>query len=288
MLLDFTAAGVCAFLLLSAPQARSQAAALPPTSASHWAADAAHNEIKIINYGHFYLRYREHTRDSKGDHVRDMVESREGPVARLILKDGRPLTPEEDQAEHDRLQAMLDSPAAFAKHVKNDASGKKMASDLIKLMPEAMEFSYAPGQPQRAERQAGPDDPPEIVLDYKPNPEWTPPNTTSEALTGLEGRVWIDPQARILTRMEGTVFRGVNFGLFLAHIYPGGKLTFEQTKVSNQRAIFTHFTEHLNIRVLVKALKEDSEIEASQFTPVPEMSYQDAVKLLLATPLPTH
>ena len=257
-------------------------------SPKQWATDASLNELKALDYGHSYLRYRIHSRDAKGDQVRDVIQSKDGAVARLIMKEGRALTPEEDTAEHERLQAMLDSPAAFAKHVKGDATGKRMGSDLIKLMPDAMIFTYTPGQPQRASRTPHADDAPEIVLDFKPNPDWTAPNMTADALTGLEGRAWIDPRTHYLTRMEVKVFRGVNFGFgVFAHIYPGGHLTFEQTRVNDQRWMFTRFTEHVNLRVLVKTLKEDSDIEGSLFAPVPEMSYQQAVHLLLETPLPT-
>jgi hypothetical protein len=275
--------------MLLATAVRAQPAQAPPAemgglSPKQWATDAAHNEVKALLYAHSYLRYREHTVDIKGDYVRDIVESKDGSVARLILKEGRPLTPEEDAGEHDRLQAMLDSPAAFAKHVKGEANGRKMGADLIKLTPDAMLWDFTPGQPQLP----GHTGEPEIVLDYKPDPAWKPPTTTSEALTGIRGRLWVDPRTHVLTRIESEVFHGVNFGLFIVHIFPGGHLFLEQTRVSDQRTIFTHFSEHVDIRVLFKQMKEDSDIEASDFTPVPEMSYQDAVKVLLATPLPSH
>ena len=252
-----------------------------------WATEAAMNELKVIQYEHSYLRYHEHTIDAKGDRLRDAIESKDGPVARMIMKDGRPLTPEEDQWEHERLQTMLDNPSAFARHVKGDVTGKKIGADLIKLMPDAMLYAYAPGQPQRPDRAAQGDELPEIVLDFKPNPAWSAPNMSAEALGGLEGRLWIDARTHYLTRMEATVFRAINFGLFLAHVYPGGKLTFEQTRVGDERWIFSKFTEHVELRVLVKTLKENTDIEAADFCIVPEMSYRDAIKMLWATPLPT-
>jgi len=285
------AMGILLAVAAMATKAGAQAAAMGSSplavAPKEWATDAAMNELKVIQYDHFYLRYKEHTRDAKGDHLRDVIESKDGTVARLIMKDGRPLTPEEDQWEHDRLQAMLDSPSAYAKHEKGDATGKKTGADMIKLMPDAMIYTYAPGQPQRPNRVMHADDLPEIVLDYKPNPAWTAPNMTADALTGIEGRLWIDAKTHYLIRMEGTVFRPVNFGLFLAHVYPGGKLTFEQTRASEQRWIFTRFTEKVEVRVLVKTLREDTDIGAEDFSTVPEMSYQDAIKMLWATPLPT-
>lgn len=249
-----------------------------------WAVDASANELLALHHTGSYLRYRMHVIDTKGDRVRDVIESKDGTVARLILKDGRPLTDEEDKGERQRLNDMLTSPSNYAKHVKNDASGRKIADSLLKLMPDAMLYTYAPGQPQTGKNPGSL----EIVLDYKPNPKFSPPTTTAEALTGLQGRVWIDAKSRYVVRMEGSVFRGVNFGWgMLAHIYPGGKLVIEQTHAGGGRWIFTRFDEQLTIRALmVKTLNIKANIEASDFQTIGPISYQDAIHLLLNTPLP--
>ncbi len=262
-----------------------------PSSVSpkQWAVDAAQNEVKVLEYEQAYLRYQIHQVDAKGDQVREVVESRDGTVARRIRVDNRPLTPEQDAAERDRLQAMLDSPGAFARHVKNDQTGKRFAADMLRQMPSAMIFSYTPGQPQRASVPSHPDDQAEIVLDFKPDPNWTPPNMTAEVLSGFEGRLWIDARTHYVTRLEGDIFRGVNFGFgIFGHLDPGGKVTFEQEQVSGQRWIFTHFTQHLNVRVVFKTIHQNSEIDGSNFTAVPQMSYADAIHLLLSLPLPTR
>jgi hypothetical protein len=249
-----------------------------------WIRAASANELAALHYKGSYLRYRMHLIDDKGDKVRDVIESKDGSVARLILRDGKPLTEEQDNNERQRLNEMLQSPSAYAKHVKNDASGLKIADSLIRLMPEAMVYTYVPGQPQTGKNPGMI----EVVLDYEPNPKFSPPTTTAEALTGLKGRVWIDTKTKYVVRMEGTIFRGINFGWgMLAHIYPGGKLTIEQTDAGGGRWIFTNFTEQLSVRALmVKTLNVKSNVEASEFKPVSEMSYQDAIHVLLNTPLP--
>ncbi len=271
---------------LAAARLRGQASSsLTP---KQWATDAANNEVKVLQFERSYLRYQIHQVDAKGDQVREVVESKDGTVARRIRKDNRPLASDEDAEERERLQAMLDSPAAFARHVKNDQTGKHFAVDLLHQMPSAMIFTYTPGQPQR-QRAPGGDDSPEIVLDFKPDPTWTPPNMTAEALSGFEGRLWIDARTHYVTRLEGDIFRGVNFGFgIFGRLDPGGKVTFEQAQVSNERWIFTHFTQHLNVRVVFKTIHQNSEIDGMNFTPVPEMSYQQAIHLLLSLPSPTH
>jgi hypothetical protein len=160
-----------------------------------------------------------------------------------------------------------------------------MADTMVPMMPDAMINTYTPGQPQSG-RNGGAL---EIVLDYKPNPKWNPPTTEAQALTGLEGRVWIDAKSRYAVRMEGRIAHGVNFGWgMLAHIYPGGKIVLNQTNVGNDRWIFTEFSMDLTVRALmVKTLNVHSSASASGFQVLEPMSYQDAIRMLLSTPLPT-
>ena len=278
---------------LAAPSTRAQSAnasqdagaasltSIPPRSLI---VDAATNELIALHHKDSYLRYRMETINEKGEQVRDVVESKDGTVARLILKDGKPLTADQDKAERQRLNDMIANPAAYAKHVKNGEAEKKMADVLVPLMADAMINTYTPGQPQSGRNGGAP----EIVLDYKPNPKWVPPSTEAQALTGLEGRVWIDAKTHYVVRMEGTVFRGVNFGWgMLAHIYPGGKLVMNQTNVGGNRWIFTDFSMELSVRALmVKTLNIRSSAKASGFQTLGPMSYQDAIHLLLETPLP--
>ena len=256
----------------------------PAGTPRSWAVDAVANELLVLNHPGSYLRYRMHIHDEKGDQVRDVIESKDGTVARLILKNGRPLTAVEDQAERDRLNAVIASPAAFMRHVKNEETGRKTADDLIRLMPDAMTYTYVPDQPQLASH---PDL--TVVVDYAPNPKFKPPTTLSQGLSGLKGRVWIDAKSRRVVRIEGTIFQGVNFGWgMLAHVYPGGKLVLEQTNAGGDRWIYTHFTERVTVRALmVKTLNVNNDYDASGYQIITEpMSFQDAIKLLLNTPLP--
>jgi hypothetical protein len=263
----------------------SPVASLLSVQARSYVVDAAANELLALHHRGSYLRYRMETINEKGAQVRDVIESKDGTVARLILKDGKPLTPEQDKGERQRLNDMIASPAAYAKHVKNTQSEKKMADTLVPLMPDAMINTYTPGQPQSG-RNGGAL---EIVLDYKPNPKFVPPNTEAQALTGLEGRVWIDAKTHNVVRMEGTIARGVNFGWgMLAHIYPGGKLVMNQTNAGGNRWIFTDFSMELSVRALmVKRLDIRSSAKASDFQTLGPMSYQDAIHLLLEAPLPS-
>jgi hypothetical protein len=287
-------------LLATASPARTPVAgpALPPQPASDttlpaspvrsWALDCANNEALVIQHPDSFLRYRLHVIDEKGDHLRDQIETPEGSVGRNLQSDGRPLTPAEDVAERQRLNDLLASPEAFARHIRREQENKQMGVNLLKLLPNSMLWSYAPGQPQLSNQPTG--DPALVVLDFKPDPTWSPPTLESEPLIGLEGRLWIDPRTRRMVRLEASLTRAVNIGWgFVAHLYPGGSVTLQQANVGGQRWMVEHIVEQLNLRALmVKTVHQRLVFDTADYQPVPAMSYQQAIKILLDTPLPTR
>ena len=269
------------------PQPTSSLSA-PETPARSWAVDCANNEALVIQHSDSFLRYRLHAIDEKGDRLRDQIETPEGSVARLIKIDGRPLTPAEDAAERQRLNDLLASPASFTRHVSREQENRQMGVRLLKLMPDAMQWSYTPGQPQLPSQPPG--DPAMVVLDFKADPAWSPPNFESEFLSGLEGRIWIDSRTRRMVRLQTDLVRPVNIGWgFVAHLYPGGSATLQQANVGGQRWIVEHIVEQFDLRaLLVKTVHEHMVYDTADYQPVPAMSYQQAIKILLDTPLPTR
>ena len=132
-------------------------------------------------------------------------------------------------------------------------------------------------------------DAPQVVLDYTPNPKFNPPTIESQALSGVRGRVWIDARAKTIVRMTGDIFQSINFGWgLLARIYPGGKVDMEQTVTLGDRWNMTNFHEQVTVKALmVKTITVTSEVHSFDFQQLPgSMSYQDAIRLLLNTPLP--
>jgi hypothetical protein len=258
----------------------------PAGTPQSWAESAVRNEIKVIESADKVpLRYRQRRVGAKGDMTREVLVTRDGNVARLLERDGQPITAEEDSDERTRLTDEIAAPDDFMKHHRRDTEMRDSVVKVVAMMPQAMIFSYAAGQPQvkgSAESQ--------VVLDFHPNPEFHPPTMFAECLTGLEGRVWIDPKTRYLTRIEARVLRPVNMGFgILAKIYPGGTLALDQVNLGGDQWVYSHLDEHLTARVLmVKNYPEDNVITSWDFHMMPALlSYQDAIRTLLAMPVAT-
>ncbi len=273
----------------SVPRATTQTAeqnnGVPPGTPLDWVKAASTNELSIIeDDGALPLRYRVRKIDARSDTTREEIETRQGDVARLIERNGQPITAQEDAAEKERLKAILQAPAEFIKHHKRDNSTRSDVMQLVRLMPQAMIYSYAPGQPQPPAATT-----PQVVIDFHSDPAFKPPTMLSEVLTGLEGRMWVDPKSRRVTRIEGRVLRPLNFGFgILARVYPGGTIELEQTNTGGDRWVYSHLVEHLTVRaMMVKTMPENSQMTASDFRPLTApVSFQEAVRMLLAMQIP--
>jgi hypothetical protein len=274
-------------LLASARGIAAQAPAtdLEVSPARIWVEAAAANEERIIDDdGSFPLRYRMRKVDAKNDVTRDIIETRQGAVARLVQRNGQPITAAEDALERDRLNAMIASPSDFIKHHKRDNAARGYSMALVRKLPQAMIFTYVPGQPQPPDASS-----PQVVIDFTPDPAFKPTVMIENVLTGLEGRVWIDRKSKRVTRIEGHVLRPVDFGWgILAKIYPGGTVEFEQANAGGDRWAYSHLKENLTVReMMVKTVQQHANMDAADFQLLPApVTYQEAIHILLATPIP--
>ena len=250
-----------------------------------WVEAAAKNETSIIqNQGTTSAYYRVRKVDAKGDTTREVIESRQGSVARLVERDGKPITATEDAAERERLQATLADPDGFLRHHKRDSTSRDNALELVRLMPTAMIYSYAPGQPQPKGLQNR-----QIVIDFHPNPNFHPPTMLADLLTGLAGRFWIDSETQRLTRAEAKVLNPVNFGWgIVGRIFPGGTIAFEQADAGGDHWVYSHLDQHLTVReLMVKTVAVNAQMNAWDFHVLPNpVSFQDAIRMLLAEKIP--
>lgn len=278
----------CSFAKAGRAQAGSTIAetpsSVPSGTPNSWVEAAVRNELAIIQDNHHPMRYFVRNVDRKGDRTREIIESVQGNVSRLIQRDGKPLTAAEDAAERERLNEILTSPSDFLKHQEREGAGRNYAIQLIKLLPEAGLYSYTPGQPQPPGATS-----PQIVMDFRPNPAFHPPTMIAELLTGLKGRVWIDSRTATMTRIEGDVLRPVNFGWGLvARVYPGGHLEFEQTLVERKRWAYSHLDVNVTVReVMLHTVNDKTKMSTWNFQLLPSpLSYQEAVHALLARQVP--
>ncbi len=190
--------------------------------------------------------------DSKGDIKRsesadyDVFWINGVRVARRTATNGKPLTPDEQKKENDRIDKRIAE--VRAKRDKAAAEGKdpNHGADEISFarMLELGDFTN--------EHREFIDNRPTIVVDYTGLPNAPTHNPFENAFKDLQGRVWIDEQDKVIQHLEGHFVRDFKIG--------GGMIasiakdtTFKGTfrKVNNEAWLPQSYDAHGHARILL-------------------------------------
>ncbi len=266
--LNIVAALTAATLLLLAPTCRGD-----EVDASAIVKHASANELKASNQGHPF-RYQLHKVDDDKVTTKIIVETKEGDVARLIARDNKPLDPPAAQAELARLNDLRDHPEIQAHRHKKEQEDGVRENEMIRLLPDAFLYHYEGMIP-------GPNGP-AYRLTFKPNPGFTPPDREAEVYHGMEGELWVDKAQERMVKLDAHLIDDVNFGWgVLGKLYKGGSILVEQADVGDHHWEATHMVLNLTGKALMlKSLSFKTTEDASDFHPVPNSGYQDAIGLV--------
>ncbi len=221
------------------------------------------------------VRYKLRKQDEKGVTTKEIVETKDGDVARLIARNDKPLTPEEDKAELDRLNNLLEHPEIQEHRHKREQEDSGRADEMTKMLPDAFLYTYLGLTP-------GPNGP-AYRLSFKPNPGFKPPDREGEVYHGMEGELWIDQGQERIVKLDAHLIDDVNFGWgILGKLYKGGSLSIEQKDVGHHHWEATLLKLNLTgMALMVKPLSFQTTETSTDFQPVPvNMGYQDAIHLL--------
>ena len=222
-----------------------------------------------------YFMYRDVKRTKTGSvETREMVQTPEAMLARLVLIDGKPLNADQRTREDARLNRLIAQPSEMAKKKKEQKEDDERVRKMVAAIPDAFNFEYVA-------TEKGPTGD-VVVLKFSPNPKWEPPNRELQVFTGMSGTAKIAvPQDR-LALMQARLFKGVDFGWgILGHLDPGGEFSIEQSQVYGEHWDLTHMKLHFMGKILLfKSLNIQEEETTSDYRPVPGMTVAQALDRL--------
>jgi hypothetical protein len=236
--------------------------------------DASWNELHAPKAGRSFS-YRQHKVDAKGSVVKKIVETKDGDVARLLEKDGKPLPPDQEKAELDRLNNLLAHPEIQEHRHKKEQEDSARGDEMVRMLPDAFLFTLA-GTVQ------GPNGPCYRLL-FKPNPAFTPPDREGEVYHGMVGELWVDQAQQRLVKIDAHLISDVNFGWgVLGRLYKGGSILVENADVGYKHWETIHMKLQLQGKLLMmKSVDFSTTEDFSDFKAQPqELSYQEAIHLL--------
>jgi hypothetical protein len=219
------------------------------------------------------MRYRLRKTSPRITSTKEIVETRDGDVARLLSINDQPLSAADEQQEQARLEALLDNPGLQQHRKQSEDSDTARALKVLRVLPTAFLYQFeGPGM--------GPTGPVE-KFSFKPNPQFDPPDLETGVLTAMAGEIWIDPVEERVVRLAGSLQQDKNIALGIVELDKGGWVGIEQADVGQHQWRIVHLKLVMNGRVLFKAKNSNSVQEYSEFVALPpEMTYRQAIQML--------
>jgi hypothetical protein len=226
---------------------------------------------------HRPLRYLLRKTDDHRDTTKDIIETDQGDVARLIAVDNQPLLAEANQAELERLNTLANHPEIQEHRHQREQKDADRVNRLMRLLPDA--FLYRDQGTPPCPTGKG------IChhLSFSPNPGFEPPDVEANIFRGLAGEVWIDQVQERLTRLDAHVIANVDFGWgILGKLDKGGTIQLEQSDIGDHDWQLTRMKLNLKGKALMlKSLNIQLTEQATHFSQVPPgVDYRKAIVLL--------
>jgi hypothetical protein len=263
----------CVLNITSWAQQTVSGSAAAPVNVNALVRRAADNELKATDKAHYMYRLKKV--NDEGTQLKEMVETQVGTIGRMILLNGKPLTPAQREKEDRRLQRLVDNPDALRSKQKEQKEDDERTRKMMHALPEAFIYEYV--DTVRGE------DGPMIHLRFRPNPNFDPPSRETQVYQGMEGEMWVNQNAERIERMQAKLFRNVNFGWgILGHLDRGGRFEVEQADIGNGQWETTRMTLDFTGKALFfKSIKIKSTDVTSNYRRVPDhLSLAQGMELL--------
>jgi hypothetical protein len=185
------------------------------------------------------------------------------PHRRMLERDGKPLSEEEQRIERKKLDQAVsklssETPAEKQRRLEETERQRKREFAFLSEIPDLFDL--------RLEGDSTVDGRPVWVVSGAPRPGARPKSHDAKVLLKVRGRMWIDRATYQWAKVEVETTDTISWGLFLARLNPGARLTFEQTEVNSELWLPKRLFLSGSGRVaLLKRLVQDQEIQWSNY-----------------------
>lgn len=191
--------------------------------------------------------FHEQDRHAGGSKTYDVRIILGSPYQRLIAENGRPLSPADtEKQEHLMDQAIAqraaESPSEREARIAQYDKERKRDHLMMLQLAKAFDFVLV-GQTHLGPHSV-------YVLKATPKPGYHPPSLETEALTGMQGTLWIDTESFQWVKVTARVVRPVSIAGLLARVEPGTRFELEKAPVPAGIWLPVHFAMTSKAKVL--------------------------------------
>lgn len=214
-------AAACVFVAASLPALAQQKTDVDPIALVR---RAAKNEIRASDVEQCYM-FKDSTQYKDHSVVKEIVRTKQGGLSTTLLLNGKPLTAEQRQKEDAKLAKFANDPDARRKRRDSNKADDQRAELMLTSLPDAFLYTYAG-------TDRGPNGEELVHLKFTPNPKFVPPNHETAVYQGMQGDMIIDQQAARIAKIDGTLFKDVDFGWgILGRLNKGGRFRIIQKDI---------------------------------------------------------
>ncbi len=235
---------------------------------------AVQNQMKDDAQLHLFSWKQRSNLEHGGTKTELLVNTPKGTVSRVVLINGKPLTPEQRKAEDERERKML-NPAQMRRKHQEEKQDDERTRTMLSTIPDAFDFTYL-------ESSTAPNGHKLTRVKFTPSPSFNPPSRETAVFTGMDGEILLDDTVGRLVKVDGVLFKDVDFGWgILGRLYKGGRFFVEQSEITPSHWDTTKMILHFDGKELIfKSIHINEEETSWDFRPVPPMTGEQALNYL--------
>lgn len=235
---------------------------------------AVDNELKDDAQTYLFSWMERKKRPRDGMQLERDVETPSGVISRVLMIDNKPLNASQQKAEEARLRKAIE-PAQMRRRKKEDQDDDARTRQMLGAIPDAFDFQYLGSE-------SGANGHTLVRLKFTPRAGFNPPSRETMVFTGMQGELVVDETASRLAKVDGTLFRDVNFGWgIFGRLYKGGQFLVEKSEITPTHWDTTRMRLHFDGKILLfKSLHIDEDETDWDYQAVPPMTVEEALTFL--------
>ena len=214
--------------------------------------------------------YRDHDVQPDKDEWSVQVETPQGSLRRVLMRNGQALSAADRDAESDRIAQFVSDASAQAKRRKSSQHDDDQAAELLRMLPTAFVWKV---QSTNAEN---------ITLRYQPNPSFDPPDMQARVMSAMAGEMVIARNGNRIRTLRGGLSRDVKIGFgILGKMYEGGTFQIERREIAPGRWQITETHVHIGGHALIfKTIGQQEDEVKTDWKPSPATTLREAEEFL--------
>ena len=256
-------------IILSTAAVAQQAPAVPPGELVN---AVIANELKDRQQQRKWM-YLVEKRDGNQTLIEEQVETRNGPLYRVLTINGTPLSPDQRQQDEARIRRLLADSGQQSKLKQQYDGDEQKLERLMRLMPKAFLYDHDGFEGKF------------VRLKFRPDPAYKPPDYEARVVHSLAGTALIDPQEQRLAKLSGRLINRVEFGYGLfGHVDEGGAFDIERVQVAPAQWKTSLLNIHVSGRMLLfkTVSKQQFEVRSNFREVPPDLTLYQAHDLLVS------